>query len=254
MEYMYTFTTREAKQMTEIPDIDLILPCYNPTPGWEEIIEERLAELRKALSGRRVRAIVVNDGSEYRLAAGSFVRLEDRIHDILVLSYPHNMGKGFAIRAGVQRSLAPVIVYTDVDFPYATKSMVNVISPVLAGEADIAIAVRNRTYYNQLPLLRRWMSHFLRLANKYFLRLHTSDTQGGLKAFSGPLRETFLQTKINRYLFDLEFIYLTSRKSEIRVKAVEADLRDGIVMSPVRLGIIFDESWNFLKVLITRKR
>jgi glycosyltransferase involved in cell wall biosynthesis len=236
--------------MTEKPDIDLILPCYNPSPGWEDIIVERLDQLRKALAGNSIRAIVVNDGSEYRLAAGSFVRLEERIQDVLVLSYPHNMGKGFAIRTGVQRSLAQVIVYTDVDFPYTTESMVKVIRPVLEGEADLALAIRNRTYYNQLPFLRRWMSQLLRMANKKILRLHTSDTQGGLKTFSSSLRETFLQTKINRYLFDLEFIYRISRKSEIRVKSVEADLREGIVMSRVRLSIIFDESWNFLKVLL----
>jgi len=236
--------------MQEHPDIDLILPCYNPVNGWEDVVYDRLEELRKRFPGKRLRAIVVNDGSEFQLTSASLRRLDQRVSDLLLLSYPHNMGKGFAIRTGVQRSVAPVIAYTDVDFPYTADSMVSVLQPVLAAQADVAIAIRNKTYYDKLPAFRRWMSHILRLANKYILRLHTSDTQGGLKAFSGALRDTFLMTKINRYLFDLEFVYRISRHKHIRVKSVEADLREGIVMSPVRLRIILREGWNFLKVFV----
>ena len=230
-------------------DIDLILPCYNPPPGWEVTVLKSLEELRQRLQGYSVRAIVVNDGSVYQQTIEGMTRLEAEAKDLLLLSYPHNMGKGFALRTGVQRSLADVIVYTDIDFPYTMESMLKVIRPVLEQQADVTLAIRNATYYEQLPLMRRSMSHILRLANKSILRLKTSDTQGGLKAFSGTLRETFLQTRINRYLFDLEFIYLISRKKKLTVRPVEADLRPGIVMSPVRLSILAGESWNFLKVL-----
>lgn len=208
-------------------------------------------KLRKHFPGKQIRAIVVNDGSEFSKMEESLRRIEENAQDLLLISYPTNMGKGFAIRTGVQRSLAPVIVYTDIDFPYTLESMVKVINPVLNGDADVAIAVRNETYYTQLPAARLWMSKILRSFNRAMLRLQTSDTQGGLKAFNIHMRETFLQTRINRYLFDLEFIYLISRKG-VRIKAVEADLREGIIMSPVRLRIILRESLNFLKVLMKR--
>jgi glycosyltransferase involved in cell wall biosynthesis len=233
------------------PDIDLILPAYNPVMGWDEAVRERLGELRKRLNGIRVRAILVNDGSAYNIAGDSMAKIESTIDDLLLVSYPHNMGKGFAIRAGVQRSLAPVIVYTDIDFPYTFESMLKIIGPVLRKEADATIAVRNETYYGQLPMIRRWMSKLLRYINSRVLRLHTSDTQGGLKAFSGDLRDLFLQTRINRYLFDLEFLHLLSRQKGLRVMTVESDLRPGIVMSRVRLGIMIREAWNFLRILLS---
>ena len=176
-------------------------------------------------------------------------RIEARTQDLLLISYPTNMGKGFAIRAGVQRSTAPVIAFTDIDFPYTMESMLRVIHPVLEGTADVALAVRNITYYTHLPAGRKLMSKMLRWVNRNVLRLHTSDTQGGLKAFNLSVRDLFLQGRINRYLFDLEFAYLLSRNPSIRVLPVEADLREGIQMSPVRLKILLGESLNFLKVI-----
>lgn len=216
------------------------------------MVIEQMEQLRKALPGKSIRAIVVNDGSEYNKTHESLARIEANAKDILLLSYPTNMGKGFAIRTGVQRSLALVIVYTDIDFPYTVESMLKVIKPVVDGEADVTLAVRNDTYYSQLPSGRRWMSKILRSVNRKLLRLHTSDTQGGLKAFHCDVRETFLLTRINRYLFDLEFVYLISRNPKLRIKAVESDLRSGIVMSQMRLKIVARESLNFLKVLVKR--
>ena len=236
-----------------IPDIDIILPCYNPSPGWDTAVLERLQMFRSQLPGKKIRVILVNDGSEYTKINDGITRLEAQAKDLLLLSYPTNMGKGFAIRTAVQRSTASVILYTDIDFPYTIDSMLKVLDPILNGEADVALAVRNQTYYTQLPRFRRWMSKVLRSLNRTVLGLHTSDTQGGLKAFSNNLRETFLQIRINRYLFDLEFIYLISRKKDIRVKTIEADLREGIVMSPVRMKILFGEAMNFFKVLMKRK-
>src|SRR5690606_7540672 len=110
-------------------DIDLILPCYNPAPGWEDVVMEQVKALRNMFSHHRIRTIVVNDGSAFSKTAEGLARLEADTRDLLVLSYPHNMGKGFALRTGVQRSLAAVIVYTDIDFPYTLDSMYRVISP-----------------------------------------------------------------------------------------------------------------------------
>ena len=140
------------------PDIDIILPCYNPPAGWDRVVIEQLEMLRKQLPDKHIRAIVVNDGSDSNIAGESMERLEETARDLLLLSYPINKGKGFAIRTGVQHSLASVIVYTDIDFPYTTESMIQVILPVIHREADVTLAIRNETYYSRLPPGRRWMS------------------------------------------------------------------------------------------------
>ncbi len=235
--------------MSSVPDIDIILPCYNPVKGWATVVRDQLQLLRSGMPGVQIRAIVVNDGTVFEDTDTSLSLLNQE-NDIHVVSYSNNMGKGFAIRSGVQHSTAPVVIYTDIDFPYTLESMLDVIAPVREGTADVALAVRNATYYSKLPTFRRWMSKILRSANRIILGLHTSDTQGGLKAFNQKSKEVFLRTNINRYLFDLEFVYRISKAREIRIKTVEADLREGIVMSPVRMKIILAESWNFLKVLV----
>jgi glycosyltransferase involved in cell wall biosynthesis len=235
------------------PDIDIVLPCYNPPAGWEQVVLQHLAALRERMKEYVIRAIIVDDGSGTEAVRRGMASLASA-ENILLLSYPGNMGKGFAIRYGVSYSTARVIAYTDIDFPYTTESIIGVITPVIRGNVQVALAVRNKTYYTQLPTIRRWMSHFLKFANRHILRLHTSDTQGGLKAFDRDVRDIFLRTRINRYLFDLEFMLLVSRSEGVSAQAVEADLREGIVMSPVRLRIILGESLNFFKVLLNRSR
>jgi glycosyltransferase involved in cell wall biosynthesis len=233
-------------------DIDIVLPCYNPVPGWDHVVLERTEALRLAMPYCRFRITVVNDGSRSDRVLAGLKRLEQEGNDIRQISYHPNMGKGFAIRTGVRQSTAQVIMYTDIDFPYTLESMLSVLRPLLDDETDVALAVRNKTYYNALPPLRRWMSRLLKLANAHLLGLHTSDTQGGLKAFRNTLRETFLDTEINRYLFDLEFVYLLSRRKDVRIQAIECNLRQGVVMSPVRLRILIREFLNFFVVIIKR--
>ena len=80
-----------------------------------------------------------------------------------------------------------------------------------------------------------------------FLRIPTDDTQCGLKGFNAKGKEVFLQTSIDRYLFDLEFVFLSARK-KLTLKKVVVELRPGIELSYMRWGVLMQEFGNFLKI------
>ena len=230
--------------------IDIVLPCYNPLEDWADTILVRANDLMRHYPDHRFRFIVVNDGSTRNIRDEDIEKLEAGLPELEWISYRQNRGKGYALRTGIERTNSDLIIYTDIDLPYTMDSMLKCIDPVLKGEADLSVAVRNESYYDRLPTGRRILSKGLRKMNKTLLRLKAADTQGGLKVFSPKAKQHFLATTIDRYLFDLEFVYNCSRDKDIRVLTVGSDMRDTIEFSKVPIGALRREGWNFVKLML----
>ena len=227
--------------------LDIILPAYNPLPGWEVIVIDRFQSLVKALPDVKIRLFIVNDGSQRLDENHSVGLIQEVIPDLQWISYKENRGKGYALRQGVKNSTSDFVVYTDIDWPYTEESMIGVIQ-TLTGSADAVIGKRDENYYTHLPPARRRISRLLRSFNAKLLRLKVDDTQAGLKGFRKNVKDIFLSTTIDRYLFDLEFIYLISAKKEIKVVGYPIALRPGITFSKMNRKILFQEARNFLKI------
>lgn len=227
--------------------LDIILPAYNPLPGWEELVIKRFISLENQLPGVKIQLIIVNDGSSKINEDVSVEKIKKAVQDFQWISYTHNKGKGYALRKGVEKSISEFIVYTDIDWPYTEASMVGLID-VLINKSDAIIGVRDEAYYGQLPPARRRISRLLKKINAKFLRLKVDDTQAGLKGFRKNVKDIFLSTTINRYLFDLEFVYLLSGKKDFIVLGYPIALRPGITFSKMNRKILFQEARNFLKI------
>ena len=85
------------------------------------------------------------------------------------------------------------------------------------------------------------------------MKLKVNDTQAGLKGFRREVKPLFLMTTINRYLFDLEFIYLLSKQKELKVEGHPITLRPGITFSKMNRKILFQEARNFMNIWMNRK-
>ncbi|MDB5283479.1 MAG: hypothetical protein JWO06_2554 [Bacteroidota bacterium] len=230
--------------MTTTSELSIVLPCYNPDRLWIQNITTRLQSLLKEISDLEL--IIVNDGSYLNYSQEDIQKITDQFSFVKVLSYPLNQGKGHALREGVKIAKGNLIIYTDIDFPYTHESLMEIFSALKQGN-DLAVGVRGKEYYTHLPSQRIFISKTLRFLIRKFLRIPTDDTQCGLKGFNQKGKDIFLQTTINRYLFDLEFIFLAARKKLI-IKTVEVNLREGVELSSMRWKILFQESGNFLKV------
>ena len=211
----------------------------------------RFEGFRAAVSGQfgRVGLTVVNDGSPRNAAASNFDRLKKLLPTANVVSYPENRGKGYALRQGVAVSEAEFQLVTDADFPYTIESMGRV-AAVLLERGGIAAGNRDTAYYDQVPMFRRWLSKALRWVLRRVLRQPVDDSQCGLKGFDRQGRAIFLETTIDRFLFDLEFLMLAN--SRVLVTPVPVQLRDGVVFSQVGLSVLATEGRNFLKLLFKK--
>lgn len=229
------------------PQLNIVLPCYNPTVGWLENIAKSLQQIEQYTGS--IELIIVNDGSTTTNTEECIAFFAAYPH-IKFHSYTTNKGKGYALREGVKQAKGELIIYTDIDFPYTQQSFEHIHEALKAG-ADVAIGIRGKDYYTHLPKARIYISKFLRFLIRTMLRIPTDDTQCGLKGFNQKGKNVFLQTTINRYLFDLEFIFLSS-KQKLNIQTVEVELRPDIQLSTMRISVLLHEGVNFLSVLWRR--
>jgi glycosyltransferase involved in cell wall biosynthesis len=236
--------------------LDIILPCYNPPPGWYDAVIAATEKIHAALPGTSLQIILVNDGSERGLAEEHLRQLQEHLPSFRYIASSPNMGKGFALRKGAEAADSDFQIYTDVDFPYQEQSLLRVYATLLEGHCDVVAGVRDASYYKNVPAARRRISRLLRWMLRTFLRLQITDTQCGLKGFNRRGRALFLRTTINRFLFDLEFIFLASNDPDIRLCPAEVELKPDIVFSRVNPRILLNEAFNFMKIFFRgiRKR
>lgn len=236
--------------MSEV-SLDIILPCYNPPEHWAANVVESFGRVKTALQGKaNPRLILVNDGSSKGIQEADIALLREGIEDFGYVTYPQNRGKGYALRKGVKIATGDLQIYTDIDFPYTQASFLGVFEVLASGNADVVAGVRDEKYYENVPGPRRRISKILRWMLRTFLRLKITDTQCGLKGFNAKGREIFLQTRIDRFLFDLEFIFLSSNEKKLELKAAEVELNPGVVFSRARMGILLRESLNFFWIFL----
>src|SRR5689334_9534884 len=108
-------------------DLSIVLPMYKPKFGWEKSLRENIQlldiEFNYSIS---IEYIIVNDGNENEHLLSLFDVIHQAEKNIRFISYKENKGKGFALRTGVAAANAPVVITTDLDFPYEAKDIRNV--------------------------------------------------------------------------------------------------------------------------------
>lgn len=207
-------------------------------------------EICKALPYIKIQLILVNDGSVHTIETAVIEKINESVPLFQFINYPVNKGKGFALREGMKHATAEVVIYTDIDFPYTTESFLQIFDALYKNTCDIAAGIKDKTYYRHTPVVRKFISKLLRFFSGVFLKLKITDTQCGLKGMNENAKAVFLQSSINRYLFDLEFIFLASRRKDLKLLPVEVQLRQKVEFSAIPYSILFTEAGNFIKIFL----
>lgn len=228
--------------------ISLVLPCYNPPPGWEQVVDSAYHTFCEKV-GEKAELIIVMDGVAGKDGTDGIANLQQKITALRVVKYDVNRGKGYALRQGVSIAIGDIIIYTDIDFPYTMESVLAVYDGLKKNEYDFGVGVKNEQYYAHVPLLRRLISRFLRMLTSLFLSLPITDTQCGLKGFKRPVADIFLQTTIDRYLFDLEFVRNSFKSKRFRIKAIPVALKENVRFRKMDYRILLPEMLNFARLL-----
>ena len=231
--------------------LSLILPCYQPPQGWERNIATAYNMFCLQIH-QQPELIIVLDGTTDDITNQAATWLQQQIPLLLIVSYPENKGKGYAIRQGVAQATGTIVMYTDIDMPYTVESMLAIYNRLYKDECDVAIGVKDEQYYHHLPLVRKIISRCLRAMIRTFLAMPVTDTQCGLKGFRNNVKPLFLSTTINRYLFDLEFIRNCFAAKKYRVSPIPVALNGQVHFRKMNYRILFPEMLNFVRLLFKK--
>jgi glycosyltransferase involved in cell wall biosynthesis len=234
-------------------DISFVLPLYKPNPTWHHRFLENVEKTRAIFpSSVDIEFVIVNDGFETPELLNLFEVISETDPSISFISYAENMGKGYALRTGVENASAPYVVLTDFDFPYRHEDLLTMYNDLQKGY-EVVTGKRNHTYYKKLPMKRWLISKGCSWLNRTFLSLYINDTQSGIKAFNEAGKKAFLATTINRFLIDTEFLQLVTYRN-LRFKVNEVSLRDDVEFSNMGYAVLKTELKNFVQLVKQRRR
>lgn len=116
--------------------LSIIIPAYNEQQSIQALLHSvkkvdlRQLDLRKEI-------IVVDDGSIDDTA--TILTQEEHI---IFLRHPHNLGKGAAIRTGLQHASGDIILIQDADLEYDPQEYITLLKPILKGETKVVYGSR----------------------------------------------------------------------------------------------------------------
>lgn len=226
--------------------LNVIIPLYNPHPGWENHFVDSISELKKRLEETELTIILVNDGSSIEIDNIEWIL--SRFNYLKYYSYPVNMGKGYAIRYGIKISDADYYVYTDIDFPFGHQIISRIYQILSSSKTNIVIGTRDLSYFGKLPLGRRIYSFLLKELNYLITGFQIKDTQAGLKGLDNKAREILAETRINTFLFELEFLK-NCLKQGLIYEFINVRCRPGLKFTNFRFRILMKETISLLKLL-----
>lgn len=200
--------------------LSIIIPVFNE----KEIIINTLKTIINFLVKKEYpyELIIVDDASTDDTVKIIQDFLKTNSQPIILLKNNINRGKGYAVRKGVLVSRGEYILFTDADLSTPIEELDKLLFFIKNGY-DIVIGSRG---LKQSQLIRRqvWyrekMGKIFNLLVRILILKGIKDTQCGFKIFKTEVaKKIFLKTKINRFAFDVEVLFI-AKKFNYKIKEV----------------------------------
>ena len=194
--------------------LSIIIPAFNEEDRIVNTLNKTLAYL--CAQSYSAEVLVISDGSKdgtcrvvRNFAPASNVRIS-------CLEYHPNRGKGYAVRYGMCKGRAEVIMFMDADYSVPIEAVQDGFALLESG-CDIAIASRAMagSVINQHQnRAREFSARLYTYIQNCYLGLSYPDTQCGFKLFTQKAAHTlFALQRLNSVIYDPEILFLAKRHS-----------------------------------------
>ncbi|MEK7120628.1 MAG: glycosyltransferase family 2 protein [Patescibacteria group bacterium] len=231
--------------------LSIIIPVFNEEETIGLVLKKVLA---LKISGVEKEVIVVDDGST-DATAPEIRNTKYEIRNVKIFRHGKNLGKGAAVRTGIQHATGDYILIQDADLEYNPKDIPRLLEPILQGKAKIVYGTRLRRLPN-LSRDERTPHFFLHYLGNRLLSFLTSilfgqwitDMETGYKLFP---RKAVKDIPLAAKSFDFEPEITTKllkkgyRILEIPIQTNPRSYSEGKKLNTVKDGAI--ALWTLLK-------
>ena len=237
---------------TYAPYLSVIIPAYNEARRLPLFLSRIIAYLDQ--HGRSYEVLVVDDGSRDQTAT-AFEQIAQHCPHVRLIQLSCNMGKGAAVRRGIQAARGTFQLFADADGATPIEELARLEAAIAAG-ADLAIGSRALACQNpDFTVQARWHRSVLGSLFNYLVQHlgieDIADTQCGFKIFRRSVaQDLFSVACVDGYAFDLELLYI-ARQRGYRIAEVPINWTDqpGSKVRPWRDGTVM-----LRELLAIRKR
>jgi glycosyltransferase involved in cell wall biosynthesis len=186
--------------------LSVVMPVYNERATLREVV-------RKVLSvPLEIELICVDDGSRdgsREILSG----LHSEYPQIRVVIQPHNMGKGAALRRGIQEATGDFVIIQDADLEYDPADYARMIEPLIQGKADVVFGSR---FMGGAPHRVLYFWHLvgnraLTLLSNCLTNINLSDMETCYKVFRREVIQS-IPLEENRFGFEPEITVKVARR------------------------------------------
>lgn len=240
--------------MDNIKSISLIIPAYKQ----EKTILNNLARLYGTLSPLpyKFEIIVVVDGF---LDKTFETAKEFKKKNVVVIGYPKNQGKGYAVKYGVLKAKGDVIGFMDAGLDLSPNAIPLLLDLMAFHRADIVIGSKLHPESKvDYPLGRKILSWGYRTLIELLFGLAVRDSQVGLKFFKSKVaKDIFRRLVVKKFAFDIETLAVAQSRGYTKIfeGPVELDFRqvESSITSRNFWRIILHMLWDTLAVFYRLK-
>lgn len=197
---------RSQSEDSEAMKLSVVMPVYNERHTLRQVVAKVLAVPLE------IELLCVDDGSTDS-SRDILAQLVEQYPQMRVFLQPHNMGKGAALRRGIQEATGDFVIIQDADLEYDPGEYPHVLEPLVQGKADVVFGSR---FMGSSPhrVLYFWHSvgnSFLTLLSNCLTNINLTDMETCYKAFRREVIQS-IPIEENRFGFEPEITVKVARR------------------------------------------